>query len=155
MITESARYQGAVLAHIVDSWDGPITIRRAFDEASGFYILDEKIPIFIKYSTQRYSPWTFTFHLEHQTLQQALFEKSGECVMMFACGRDGIVALSHIDFRRLLDNHFEPQESVTIRRKHAEMYKLRGRDGELERKVSRNSLKEVLRTAKNQDFDRR
>ncbi|MEM9261956.1 MAG: hypothetical protein AAGA22_00100 [Pseudomonadota bacterium] len=148
MITESARYQGAVLAHIVDNWDGPIAIRRAFGEAAGFYILNERLPIFIKYSTKRYSPWTFTFQREHQMRQQALFDKLGECLMVFGCGRDGIAAISHQDFRKVLDNYFEEQESVSLRRRHAEMYKIRGRDGELERKIGRNSLIDLLSSLK-------
>jgi len=146
MIGESARYLGAALAYIVDNWeDGPVAIRRPFEEASGFYILDERVPIFIKYSTSRHSPWSFNFHRRHQLRQQSLHDHLGECIMAFVCGRDGIAALSHEDFRNVLDNNFEAQESVTVRRRLNEMYQIRGRDGTLERKVGRNSLAELLK----------
>ena len=149
MIPESARYLGSALDYIVQSWNGPITIQRACSEVAGFYVLNEKIPIFIKYSTKRHSPWPFTFHRNHQLQQQSLYESLGECLMVFVCGRDGIAALTHNDFRNILDQRFEDQESVTIRRGHAKMYQIRGRDGKLGRRVGRNSLAEILDTMKN------
>ncbi len=144
MIRDSSRYYGAVITRIVDHWGGSVSVRKMFDDYAGFYLLNSKLPIFIKYSTQRRGPWTFTFNREHQKRQQALFEVLDECLTVFVCGKDGIAALKHIDIRQILDEHFEDQESVTIRRRHNEMYKVRGRDGVLEKKVSRNSLIELL-----------
>jgi len=144
MISVASRYYGAVLHQILDATEGATILRRAFPDCAGFYVLDEKIPIFIKYSTKRLGPWVFNFHRDHQRRQQLLFEKLGECIMVFVCGRDGVVALTHEEFRLVLDDFFEEQESVSIRRRHKEMYKVKGRNGKLKHKVSRNSLRELV-----------
>ncbi|MBO6687594.1 MAG: hypothetical protein JJ931_05390 [Henriciella sp.] len=144
MITDTSRYFGAVFSYIVDRWDGSVAIRKAYEDFAGFYLLNERLPIYIKYSSQRRGPWKFTFHKEHQERQQFLAEVHKECIMIFVCGRDGIVALKHQDFRAVLDENFEAQESVTVRRRHNKMYQIKGRDGVLEKRISRNSLAEAL-----------
>jgi hypothetical protein len=144
MITDSARYYGAVFAYIIDRWQGSVAIRKAYEDAIGFYLINERIPIYIKYSTNRKSPWTFNFQKEQQCRQQCLKDMMMECVVCFVCGKDGIVALRHADFRSILDENFENQGAVTIRRRHNTMYDIKGRDGELNRKMSRNSLAEIL-----------
>ena len=149
MIADSARYLGSVLSHVVDNWGGSVAIQRASDGGAGFYVLNDKVPMFIKYTTKRHSPWSFTFSRSHQLQQQAYYDQFGECLIVFVCGRDGIVALPHNDFRNVLDQNFETQESVTIRRRHATMYQISGRDGKLRHKVGRNSLTEILHTIKN------
>ena len=147
MISDANRYYGATLSFIVDRWDGSISFQNAPNASAGFYILNGRLPLFIKYSTSRRGPWQFTFQKEHQTQQQSLFELYGECLMAFVCGRDGIAALTHNDFRKVLDDRFEGQESVAIHRRHNEMYRISGRDGIFERKVARNCLAELVRSA--------
>ena len=147
MISDADRYYGATLNRIVNRWEGSISVQNAPESGPRFYLLNGRLPIFIKYSTSRRGPWLFTFHNEHQAQQENLFEGYGECLMAFVCGRDGIAALSHKEFRKVLDSRFEEQESVAIRRRHNEMYRISGRDGKLERKISRNSLAELLRFA--------
>lgn len=144
MISSASKYYGLVLHHVLDSVDGPVEIRRAFRDCAGFYILNEATPLFIKYTTKRLGPWTFNFHHDHQLRQQLLFERLGECIMVFVCGRDGIAALRHKDLRAVLDEHFDEQETVSIRRRHNKMYQIHGRDGRLDFKVSRNSLTDII-----------
>lgn len=144
MIPDTSRYYGSVFSYIIDRWEGSVAIRKAYEDAAGFYIINERIPIYIKYSTNRRSPWTFNFQKEQQFRQQYLADIMQECIMCFVCGKDGIVALRHKDFRGVLDDNFEKQEAVTIRRRHNMMYHIRGRDGVLDRRMSRNSLAEVL-----------
>ena len=142
MIADSARYLGSVLSYIVDNWDGPVAIQRASDRVVGFYVLNDKISMFIKYTTKRHSPWSFTFNRSHQLQQQTYHNQFGECLMVSVCGQDGIVALPHNDFRNVLDQNFETQESVT-------MYQVSCRDRKLGHKVGRNSLAEIFYTIKN------
>ena len=150
MIADSARYLGCVLSCVVDNSDGPVIIQRIYDGVAGFYMLNDKVPMFIKYTTKRHSPWSFTFTRSHQVQQQTYRDQFGECLMVFVCGQDGIVALSHDNFRNVLNENFESQESVIIKRRHAKMYQISGRDGKLGHKVGRNSLTEILYAIKNQ-----
>lgn len=145
MITDANRYYGAVFGKIIDFSDDAISIKRASIDYAGFYIIRNNIPVYIKYSTSRRGPWTFNFQQRHQEFQENLFNKYEECITIFVCGKDGVAALNHKEFRKILDCTFEEQEAVTIRRKHNEMYSIKGKDGALERKVSRSSLEEVFK----------
>jgi len=145
MITDANRYYGAVFSKIIDFSNNEVSIQRAPPDHSGFYIVRKEIPIYIKYSTKRHGPWSFNFYQNHQECQENLYEKHGECIMIFVCGKDGIAALKHEEFRKVLDHEFEEQKTVIIRRKHNEMYSISGKNGVLDRKVSRGSLEEIFK----------
>jgi len=144
MITDANRYYGATLISLIDTSINAIKIKKIPEGPAGFYIVDDVLPIYIKYSTSRRGPWVFNFHQEHQAFQEHLYTNYRECIIAFVCGKDGIAALKHDEFRKVLDKEFEVQESVTIKRKHNEMYKVNGKNGALERKVSRSSLEVIL-----------
>lgn len=148
MIKDANRYYGAAISMIVDSSVGGVLVENISKSSAGFYLIDRILPIFIKYSTSRKGPWVFNFQESHQSFQQSLYEEYGECLIVFVCGKDGVAALSHKSFRSVLDESFELQESVTIRRKHNEMYRVRGKDGVLERRVSRSSLEDLMKQRK-------
>lgn len=143
MITDTSRYYGCVFHQIIE-YRNTISIRSLYEDTSGFYLLDNLIPLYIKYSTARAGSWTFNFQFLYQEKQRELFETYGECLTILVCGKDGIAALEYEEFRKILDENFEAQEAVSIRRRHNEMYKIRGRDGVLDRKISKNSLCELL-----------
>lgn len=144
MISEASRYYGSVLVHLVDGLEGNIGIRRAFSDCPGFYIVNEKVPIYVKYATRRHGPWTFNFQKEHRARYKQLFEIYGRSVVTFVCGRDGIVALEYEELTKILGKDFEQQGSVSIYRKLNHMYRIRGRESELSRKIARNSLLNAL-----------
>ena len=48
------------------------------------------------------------------------------------------------EFRKILDDHFEDQESITVRRRLKTMYHVMGRDGVLENRVSRQAIFEKI-----------
>lgn len=151
MITDANRYYGAVFSKVIDFSGGGVSMQRASADYAGFYILQKNIPIYIKYSTSRRGPWTFNFFQKPQEFQESLYAKYGECITIFVCGKDGIAALRHDEFRTVLDHIFEEQEAVTIRRKHNKMYSVRGKNGALERKVSRSSLEEAFKNIELRD----
>lgn len=144
MIKDANRYYGSVLSALVDAAPSGLRMRKLNTKTAGFYLVEERIPIYIKYSTSRKGPWVFNFQLSHQEAENCLFREYGLCVIIFVCGKDGIAAIEHSNFRKILDDEFEEQESVVIRRKHNEMYCIRGTNGSLERKVSRSSLDDIF-----------
>lgn len=145
MISDNDRYFGTALSLILNGEMQPVTFRRAYSDIQGVYILQESLPLYIKYSKHLTSPWTFNFHYKHQKLYQLLVDNFGDCISAFVCGTDGVVALDHELLRQVLDNYFEEQESVTIRRKRREMYSVKGRDGELNKKIGRSSLNDMIK----------
>ncbi len=92
-------------------------------------------------------PWTFNFFRSHQEAQRELFLIYGECFTCMICGKDGVVGLSMADLRQVLDGNFDEQECISIRRRLKSMYQVKGRDGALEKRLSRRSVFEKLQMA--------
>lgn len=145
MIRDYQRYFGSALTLLIDSWDGPLKIRKSFGDKNGYYLLEERLPLAIKFSRSRTGPWSFTYHLDHQRLYAELVRVFGNCVTAYVCGTDGIVAVEHRQLRQFLDDVFEEQESVSIRRKLKHMYSIKGRNGTLDKKVARDSYVKLVR----------
>ena len=145
MITDYQRYCGSGLAVLIDSWEGPLRCRRVLADRNGYYLIEEKLPLVIKFSRARKGPWTFNYQREHQIFYNELVRAFGNCVTAYICGKDGVVAVEHQQLREYLDEVFEKQESVSVRRKHNHMYSIRGRDGILSKKVSRDSFVNLIK----------
>lgn len=142
MIKDFSRYHGAAIIELVESIDDGLSIRSL--SSAGFYIVDDFLPIYVKYSTSRKGPWVFNFGKLHQTLEQELVDEFGDCLTVFVCGKDGMAAICHAQLKQLLDEEFEDQESVIIKRRHKQMYQIRGKNGSLDKKVSRSSLSDLF-----------
>lgn len=139
MITDYSRYYGYVFTQLIEGL-GRIEVEKLDGGIQGFYLLSKSVPLYIKFSRSRKGPWSFNFHYDHQVRCDELSKQHGSCVVAFVCGTDGIVALDNVQMREVLDEKFDEQESVTIRRKLRHMYSVSGKDGKLDHKVSRDSL---------------
>jgi hypothetical protein len=140
MLPDYGRYYGSALTHIVDQYGKSISIEKLSVGIQGFYLLNGKSPLYIKFSRSRKGPWSFNFHRDHQIQYQQLVETYGDCITALVCGKDGIVALNDLQMRQVLDQHLDEQESVSVRRKLNHMYSVNGSNGELSQKISRDSL---------------
>jgi uncharacterized protein YifE (UPF0438 family) len=140
MLPDYGRYYGSALTHIVDQYGKAISIEKLSVGIQGFYLLNGKSPLYIKFSRSRKGPWSFNFHRDHQIKYQQLVETYGDCITALVCGKDGIVALNDSQMRQVLDQHLDEQESVSVRRKLNHMYSVNGSNGELSQKISRDSL---------------
>ena len=139
MISDTSRYHGSFLALLLDRVDRPIFLRRLRDIGSAYYLIDDVIPICLKATAKRKGPWTFNFSRAHQELLETLFRKYGALFVCLICGRDGVAGLSMQEFRKVLDENFEDQECITVRRPLGTMYHVSGRDGVLKGRISRES----------------
>lgn len=131
-------YEGAAL-HILAS-NGRINIKHE----PPFYIFDDTILIFLKYSTRKRSPWGFTFKPHEQDI---LSEKAaiGDLVIGLICGADGIAAISYSDYNSIAT----PRETalhIACYRQHGHHYKVSGPDGVLRNKVPPSNWKKILST---------
>jgi hypothetical protein len=140
MLPDYGRYYGSALTHIVDHCLTPLTVSRLNLGVQGYYLLNGRLPLYLKFSRNRKGPWTFTFHRDHQVQYQKVVSEYGDCVLALICGRDGIVALSFAQVREVLDDQFEGQEGISVRRKLKHMYSIGGTNGKLAGKVARDSL---------------
>ncbi len=139
-ISDAARYYGCVLHTLTNHFSDGVRVRPSPVLLQGAYLLDDKVPLHIKFSRSRKGPWSFNFHHDHQLAYQKLVEEYGDCVTVFVCGADGMPAVSNAQLREFLDHNFEEQEAVSVRRRLGHMYAISGKDGRLKGKVGRGSL---------------
>ncbi len=139
-------YQGVALAKIIREANKAISIL-AYKKSS--YILDNKVAIYIKHSHKRMSPWRFTFDKEHQAEINELKSKYIEVFLILVCGEDGSVSLDHDEIKKILDNEHEENEWVSVTRRKNHVYGLKGSNGQLDYKVSRQDFaKRIYKTLK-------
>ncbi len=151
MISDTARYHGSFFILLFEALDGPVAVERLSTLGAGYYLIAGRIPIYLKLSSKRKGPWTFNFFRSHQEAQNGLFLKYGECFTCMICGRDGIIGLNMAELRQILDGNFEEQESISVRRKLKTMYQVKGRDGTLEKRISRRSIFDKIRVEISRD----
>lgn len=127
MIPEYKMYHGAVLAELVCVMTRPISV----DELSeggrlSSYVLDGRIGLHIKHSTQRLSPWHFTFTSQNYS---ELNELSTRCRGVFAvlvCNHDGMVCLPLSELLEITGEEVGEQSGIRITRRRGKWYSVSG-----------------------------
>lgn len=147
MISDTARYHGSFFVLLFEKLEAPVTVERISVLGAGYYLLGGRIPVYLKISSKRAGPWLFNFFRSHQEAQKNLFQEYGQCFTCLICGKDGVAGLSMEELRQVLDNDFEEQEAISVRRRLNTMYQIKGRNGVLESRVSRLSIFDKLQQA--------
>lgn len=146
MIKEYERYHGVAFNRLVHGAGGPVSIKRYNQISHSCYVIDDHIGAFIKYSTKRLSPWSFTFKKEHQDEILKMHSMLKSVFIILVCGEDGIVSLSYDELKLLLDDNHDNYEWVGVWRNAREKYKISGTDGKLEFKIGDNEYPAKLFT---------
>lgn len=144
-VREYERYHGIVLTRIVTDASQPIAFvpHPSNDKAS--YAIDGKMGLYIKYSSKRLSPWRFSFLKAHQEAIETLNKMYGQVCVALVCGIDGVAVLTHRELKQVLDEQFDPIESISVKRKRAGMYDVSGSNGKLRFKIAQSDCpKKIL-----------
>jgi hypothetical protein len=88
MLPDYGRYYGSALTHIVDHCPTPVTISRLDIGVQGYYLLNGKVPLYIKFCRNRKGPWGFTFQRDHQVQYQRVVDEYGDCVLAANFGNE-------------------------------------------------------------------
>lgn len=128
-------YHGCVFSRLAQG-RAPVSIRKLEVKSQGFYILNEQLPICIKHTAKKISPWRFTFDMTQQDDLQHLKKIHGSALAIFVCGHDGICCLEFDELKCVLDYVHEDGEWVAVRLRKNEKYFVTGKDGELKRKIA-------------------
>ena len=102
--------------------------------------------IYIKFSQKRITPWSFTFSREHQLEIENMTKNIQKIFIMLVCGNDGVAILSFDEFKKILDENYEENENVTVKRPPRGRYSVSGRDGKLNYKIVKNDYEKLLKT---------
>lgn len=138
MISETERYHGQVFSLIVRS-EHKVDITKFSDNNNSSYVING-VGLFIKYSTKRMSPWSFTFLGRHQDDIEKMRNDLGNVVIALVCGDDGVASLTHQELKAVLDQNHEIVEHVRISRPPRGKYKISGSDGKMKKSIGINEF---------------
>jgi hypothetical protein len=136
-------FHGAAVIKIVHS--GHFKKVESFGKSNSSYLLDEKIGLYIKYSSKRIPPWSFTFDNEHVSEVKEMFSLLGNIFIALVCNVDGICCLDWQEFNTIIsiDSKIHPKWIRTIRKKN-EKYSVYGIDGNLKHKIGNSDFPSKL-----------
>lgn len=140
MIKAFALYHGAVFSRLLHECDYELSLKAFPTKSNSSYVLNKNIGLYIKYSTKRMSPWSFSFKKEHQDEIQLMKDSLEEVYTILVCRDDGIVCLSFDELKKVLDYKHENIEWIRIARGRREKYAVAGKDGKLKCKIGDNEF---------------
>jgi|SRR3989344_2906742 len=141
MIDKLQFYHGAAIISLLENEN-----LSAKKRGSLGYVVNDRVFVFLKYTTKARSPWRFSFDQEDvdRCLKMALEYKV--VILGLVCGGDGICALSLEETQYLLNTK---PGWISVKRKHNKSYGVAGSVSELKRKVSvrrwRSIISEVVK----------
>jgi hypothetical protein len=144
MIKEFEFFHGLVFARILHGTQRSLSVRPFQSESNASYVVNDAIGIYIKYSAKRMTPWRFTFMKVHQKEIDLLKSNFKNVFLILVCNDDGVVCLSYLELKKLLDNQHDPIEWMSATRHKREMYLVRGSNGELDFKIGQNEFPEKI-----------
>lgn len=111
-----------------------------------FFIIDDRVVLYLKYSTRVRSPWSFTFSGEEYALLTQCPVK-GDLSIALICGEDGIATLTAEAFTSV--GHSEASAfRIACFRRHGEHYEISGPNGVLDGKVPPSNWQRLLNQGK-------
>lgn len=126
MIPEYKRFQGAVLAEIVDSHPGAVSIQEWPEKGRlSCYILNGTVGLHIKHSGARMRPWQFTFTEANFASIEILGSKCQEVFVVLVCWLDGMVCLTRAEFKSMVAEE-AGRAWVRVERRRGEWYTVSG-----------------------------
>jgi hypothetical protein len=136
-IKKQAFYEGAAL-HLLARSREIGTIRYE----PPFFLLNNRLLVYLKYSTRGRSPWGFTFMPDEQVILRAKARKS-KVVIGLICGADGVAAVGY-DAYISVANFRTSAIHISCYRRRCEHYEVNGPDGKLEEKVAPSNWCSIL-----------
>lgn len=145
MIKEKEFLFWAVFFRLVNTQSNQkINITQSDLESNSSYIINENTGLFIKTTSKRNSPWSFTFSKDNQDEIQKLKNQFWSVFIVLVCKDDWIVSLSFEELKHILDYEHEDTEWIRVRRKRGEKYTVYGHDWELPNKIWDNEFPKKL-----------
>jgi hypothetical protein len=144
MIAEYKLYHGAALAELIQELSSPISIDELNESGRlSSYILNQRVGLQIKHSTQRLTPWSFTFTRYNMSELLALRARFDEVFVIFVCETQGMVCLSIEEMLSISQVGQSDQIWFRIERRRGKWFQVHGSEGALSSKKP-NGLDQLL-----------
>ena len=129
MLDKANYYHGAAIARLLED-ENSFSVRK---KGLLGYVVNEKVFVFLKYTTKARTPWRFTFDQEDVDRCFSMSLNHEAVISGLICGGDGVCALKWQEVKLLLDGK---PGWICIKRNHNERYGVTGSADELDRKVA-------------------
>jgi len=129
MLDKAHYYHGAAIIRLLEDERGFSVSKKGFLG----YVVNEKIFVFLKYTTKARTPWRFSFDQEDVDRCFRMSLEHEDVVLGLICGGDGVCALKWEEAKMLLDGK---PGWICVKRNHNERYGVTGSASELDRKVA-------------------
>jgi len=143
MNLEFNSYHGIALCRIVHD-DRVNSIKLYPTPSNSSYMINEEIGIFIKYSTNRMTPWRFTFKREHRVELHEMYVLLKAVFVVLVCRDDGIACLNYRELVAVLGEIKEATQWLAVARNPREKYRISGSHGGLKHKIADSQFPERL-----------
>jgi|ERR1044072_1095978 hypothetical protein len=132
MISDFERYHGVALRDLIVCAARPIEISVHDDMGRvNSFLIDGRLVLHIKHSSNRAPPWSFTFTDENVAELERLAGPTRPLWLALVCGRDGVLALSFTEFREINPFWAKATSFVRVDRDKRTMYRVFGTNGRL------------------------
>lgn len=134
-LNEYEFYNGVVLNRLIRKGK-PIKIDVFPTSGNNSFMINEKVGLYLKYSTKKISPWRFSFTKEHQEEMKIMRDLLENIYLVLICGKDGIACIEYEELKQVLDEYYEEVEWVSASRLKREQYSIKGSNGKLDFKIA-------------------
>ncbi|KQZ61108.1 hypothetical protein ASD67_17695 [Sphingopyxis sp. Root1497] len=136
MIADYKLFHGAVLAEVVHELSRPVAIDELREDGRlSSYVLNDRVGLYIKHSSQRLRPWSFTFTPANLEELRELRSRCEPVFVAFVGQMMGIVCLSWVEMMTILDEGDSGQAWVRIDRPRGKQFSVYGAKGALRTKT--------------------
>ena len=145
MIPEYKLYHGAAIAELVHELLSPVSIDELNESGRlSSYVLNSRVGLQIKHSTQRLTPWSFTFTPYNMSELLALRARFDAVFVVFVCETQGMACLSIEELLSVSDVGQSEQVWIRIERRRGKWFQVHGANGPLSTKKP-NGLDQLVR----------
>ena len=142
-IAEYHFYHGAALSVLVSRIE--FTGLSRITDIGPAYAVNNVIGLYIKHSTIKLSPWQFTFTQDHQSEIRKLFQRFDDRTFIgLVCGNSGICLLKYGEYANTLEEDFNNQKTLTVRRPAGGGFRVVGSAKKLKGVISLSRFPEAL-----------
>ena len=137
-------YHGVVFSKLLHFDKEPVKIVQYPSTDNASYIINDRVGVYIKYSTKRMSPWTFSFDKRHLSEINEMSKQCPQVVILLVCRDDGVVGLTISEYRQIINGTSETGEWIRVSRKQREKYAINGSSGKLRNKIGMSDFCEKI-----------
>lgn len=143
MIARYHFYHGAALSMLVSR--NEFTGLSRITDLGSAYAINNVVGLYVKHATNGSTPWQFTFIPDHQHEMRGLFQRFGDrTYVALVCGRQGICLLTYGEYAGVLEEDFNNQKALVVRRPSGGGFRVSGSGGRLDRVIALNRYPEGL-----------